>query len=39
MNYDKSYIELRIASLQRNPTENTRLIKKWQRILRRIESK
>jgi hypothetical protein len=37
MKLNKSYIETRLASLRRNPTENARLIKKWERLLRRAE--
>lgn len=35
MKYSKSYIESRIAKLKDNPVENARLIKKWERMLRR----
>lgn len=35
MRYTKSYVEMRIARLQRNPVENFKLIKKWQRMLRK----
>ena len=31
-------IENRIAKLSTNPVENTKLIKKWQRILRRAKA-
>ena len=37
MNYTKDYVENRIAKLMRNPVVNANLIKKWQRVLRRIE--
>ena len=37
MKLNKSYIEIRLASLKRNPVENARLIKKWERLLRRAE--
>lgn len=33
----KSYIELRIARLKNNPVENAKLIKKWERLLRRVK--
>lgn len=36
MKLNKDYIELRLASLKRNPIENARLIKKWERMLRRV---
>ena len=35
---NKTYVELRLATLRRNPVENYRLIKKWERLLRRYES-
>ena len=35
---NKTYVELRLASLRRNPVENCRLIKKWERLLRRYEN-
>jgi hypothetical protein len=38
MKYSKSYIEQRIAKLKTNPVENARLIKKWERILRKAEN-
>lgn len=38
MKYSKSYIENRIAKLKTNPVENARLIKKWERILRKAEN-
>lgn len=31
-------IENRIAKLQTNPVENAKIIKKWQRILRRVKA-
>lgn len=37
MKLDKSYIELRLAKLRNNPVENAKLIKKWERYLRRCE--
>ena len=38
MRYTKSYIEMRIKSLERNPVENANLIRKWKRLLRRAEA-
>ena len=35
MKYTKSYIEMRIEKLKGNPVENAKLIKKWERMLRR----
>lgn len=35
--YDKLTIENRIAKLKNNPIENENLIRKWERLLRRIE--
>ena len=37
MKYDKTYIEIRIANLKREPVRNAALIKKWERYLRRCE--
>lgn len=37
MKYDKTYIEIRIAKLKRDPVGNANLIKKWERYLRRYE--
>ena len=37
MKYSKSYIEQRIAKLKTNPVENANLIRKWERMLRRVE--
>lgn len=34
----KLHIENRIAKLKTNPVENANLIKKWERMLRRIEN-
>jgi hypothetical protein len=31
-------IESRIAKLSTNPVENAKIIKKWQRILRRVKA-
>ena len=39
MRYTNSYIEKRIATLKTKPVENTNLIRKWERYLRRVESK
>lgn len=36
-NYSKSYIELHIAKLETNPVENSNLIRKWKRLLRKID--
>lgn len=33
----KLHIENRIRKLMMNPVENARLIKKWERMLRRVE--
>ena len=38
MNNDITYIKLHIASLSRDLVRNVRLIKKWERILRRAEA-
>ena len=37
MKLDKNYIELRLAKLRTKPIENARLIRKWERYLRRAE--
>ena len=37
MKYTKSAIENRIAKLKTNPVENANLIKKWERLLRRVD--
>lgn len=34
---NKTYVELRLASLRRNPVENARLIRKWERYLRKFK--
>lgn len=39
MKYTKNQIEIRIHMLERNPVENANLIKKWKRMLRKIEEK
>ena len=38
MKRDRLYIENRLARLRMKPQENARLIKKWERLLRRIEA-
>lgn len=38
MKYTKTYVENRIARLKGKPVENAKLIKKWERLLRRIEA-
>jgi hypothetical protein len=38
MKLDKSYIELRLAKLRNKSVENAKLIKKWERYLRRVEA-
>ena len=38
MRYTKSYIEMRILSLEKNPVEIAKLIKQWSRRLRRGEA-
>ena len=38
MKLDKNYIELRLAKLRTKPTENAKLIRKWERYLRRAEN-
>ena len=38
MKYTKTQIENRIAKLKTNPVENARLIKKWERMLRKAEN-
>lgn len=35
---NRIYIENRLASLRRDPVANARLIKKWERILRKFEA-
>ena len=37
MKRDRLYIENRLARLNMKPQVNARLIKKWERMLRRIE--
>ena len=36
MKLDKLYIETRLAKLRAKPVENARLIRKWERALRRV---
>ena len=38
MRYSKSYIEMRIRKLESDPVVNAKLIKKWQRMLRRASN-
>lgn len=38
MKYSKSYIEMRIRKLEGNPVENANIIKKWKRMLRKVEN-
>ena len=38
MKRDRLYIENRLARLRMKPLENARLIKKWERMLRRTEA-
>ena len=38
MKRDRLYIENRLARLNMNPMVNARLIKKWERLLRRTEA-
>ena len=37
MKRDRLYIENRLARLNMKPTVNAKLIRKWERMLRRIE--
>ena len=37
MKYTKTQIENRIAKLKTNPVENANLIRKWERLLRRVD--
>jgi hypothetical protein len=37
MKRNRLYIENRLARLRTNPEENARLIKKWERMLRRVK--
>lgn len=36
MKFNRERIENRIAKLKTNPIENAKLIKKWERYLRRV---
>ena len=36
MRYTKEYIKIRIYKLKTNTVENAKLIKKWERHLRRV---
>ena len=38
MKLDKTYIELRLAKLRIDPVNNAKLIKKWERYLRRAQA-
>lgn len=38
MKLNKNHIEMRIAKLSNKPVENDKLIKKWNRYLRRAEA-
>ena len=38
MKYSKNYIENRIKKLEVNPVENANIIKKWKRMLRKVEN-
>ena len=38
MNYTESYIRARINKLSTKSEENAKLIKKWERILRKVEA-
>lgn len=38
MKLNKNHIEMRIAKLSAKPVENDKLIKKWNRYLRRAEA-
>ena len=38
MKYTKTQIENRIAKLKTNPVENANLIRKWERMLRKVEN-
>lgn len=37
MKLDRLYIETRLAKLKINPSENGKLIRKWERMLRRVD--
>ena len=38
INRNRLYIENRLASLRRDPVANARLIRKWERILRKFDT-
>ena len=38
MKRNRLYIENRLTRLHTNPEENARLIKKWERMLRRVDA-
>lgn len=38
MRYTKEHIENRIKKLENNPVENENLIRKWKRILRKMDN-
>lgn len=38
MRYTKEHIELRIKKLETNPVENENLIRKWKRLLQKIDN-
>ena len=38
MKLNKNHIEMRIAKLSNKPVENDKLIKKWNRYLRKAEA-
>ena len=38
MNRNRLYIENRLTRLRMKPSENARLIKKWERMLRRYDA-
>ena len=38
INRNELYIKNRIAKLRRKPVENEKIIKKWERIMRKLEA-
>lgn len=38
MRYTENEIKVRLARLKTNPVENAKLIKKWERMLRRCDA-
>ena len=38
INRNELYIKNRIAKLRRKPVENAKIIKKWERIMRKLEA-